>query len=69
MISTNWIYNPSWANINSNASGLIIVKYKLYPDGNMHEELKSLIESDQSNSKMICNNKLILIENLKVSSN
>ena len=69
LISTNWIYNPSWANINSNASGLIIVKYKLYPDGNMHEELKSLIESDRSNSKMICNNKLILIENLKVSSN
>lgn len=69
LISTNWIYNPSWSNLNKNANGLIIVTYKLYPDGNMHDDLKNLIESKKSDSKMICNNKLILIDNLKVSRN
>ena len=66
LITPPWIYNPAWSKLNKNANGLIVVKYDMYPDGNIHEELKNLIESEESNSKEICNNKLIIVENFKL---
>lgn len=65
-ISQQWIYNPSWANLN-NANSIIVVKYRLYPDGYMHDELKTLVEDENIKSSNYCNDKLIIIDNIKVS--
>ena len=67
LISKQWIYNPSWANLHNNTNGLIVVKYKLYPDGYMHDELKALVEDENVKSQDYCSNKLIIIDNIKIS--
>lgn len=65
-ISQQWIYNPAWANLNE-ANSIIIVKHRLYPDGYMHKELKALVEDENIKSVNYCNNKLIIIDNIKVT--
>lgn len=66
LIAPQWIYNPLWSILNENANGLIVVKFKMYPDGNMHKELKNFIESKEANSREICKNKLIVTDNFKL---
>ena len=64
-ITLNTMYNPSWAKFNKATNSIIIVNFRYYPDGNIHKDLKYLIENKKVDAQFYCKNKLIIIENFK----
>ena len=66
LVTKSWIYNPSWSKLFLNSKGVIIVKYKHYPD-NVPITLVDAIENEQIMFKNLCNKKLILIDNYKIN--
>lgn len=66
IVSTGWIYNPEWSRLFDNSNGFIIVKYEHYPEF-VPKNLVNEIENGELPSTEFCNDKLILVENSKIS--
>lgn len=66
LLAVKWIYNPSWSKLYPESSGIIIVKFKHYPE-NVQKDLVEAIENKKIVTENFCSNKLILVENFKAS--